>query len=86
MDLASSAEASRVILETTSWNNDTPPDIVWCCAGSSYPSLFIDSPIDKFQDQLSSNYLSSAYIAHAVLNLWLKPSSSEPPKTSPPPA
>ncbi|KAL8684756.1 MAG: hypothetical protein Q9218_008150 [Villophora microphyllina] len=83
-DLISSTEATRVLSETTSWNNNTPPDIVFCCAGSSYPSLFIDTPITKFQDQLSTNYLSAAYIAHAALNLWLKPPSSEPSDTSSP--
>ncbi|KAL8828612.1 MAG: hypothetical protein Q9170_006523 [Blastenia crenularia] len=84
-DLSSSAEATRVLSETTAWNNESPPDIVWCCAGSSYPSLFVDAPISTFQSQLEANYLSAAYIAHAALQLWLKPSSKASDTTSPPP-
>ncbi|KAI4179812.1 MAG: hypothetical protein L6R41_007630, partial [Letrouitia leprolyta] len=84
-DLSSSTEATRVLLETTAWNNDFPPDILWCCAGSSYPTLFVEAPVSSFQSQFESNYLSAAYIAHAALQLWLKPStkSSETSSSSP---
>ncbi|KAL8719995.1 MAG: hypothetical protein Q9181_007980 [Wetmoreana brouardii] len=75
-DLTSPTEATRVLSETTSWNNSSPPDILFCCAGSSHPSLFIDTPISTFQSQFSTNYLSAAYIAHAFLNLCLKPPAS----------
>ncbi|KAI4193046.1 MAG: hypothetical protein LQ346_004035, partial [Caloplaca aetnensis] len=81
-DLTSSPEATRVLSETTAWNNGTPPDIIWCCAGSSHPSLFIDTPISMFQSQFESNYLTAAYIAHAALQLWLKPSTSPDTTTS----
>ncbi|KAI4282206.1 MAG: hypothetical protein L6R38_003118, partial [Xanthoria sp. 2 TBL-2021] len=74
-DLTSSAEATRVLSETTAWNNNSPPDIVWCCAGSCYPALFIDAPITTHQSHFETNYLSALYIAHAALQLWLKPSS-----------
>ncbi|KAL9008424.1 MAG: hypothetical protein Q9173_006448 [Seirophora scorigena] len=83
-DLTSSTEATRVLAESTAWNNNSPPDIVWCCAGTSHPSLFIDTPISEFQSQFGSNYLSAAYIAHAAIQLWLKPSTlglQNPPKT-----
>ncbi|KAI4174718.1 MAG: hypothetical protein LQ343_002089 [Gyalolechia ehrenbergii] len=83
-DLSSSTEATRVLSDTTAWNNDSPPDIVWCCAGSSYPSLFVDAPVSTFQSHFESNYLSAAYIAHAVLQLWLKPSSKRSDPTTPP--
>ncbi|KAL8729884.1 MAG: hypothetical protein Q9166_004441 [cf. Caloplaca sp. 2 TL-2023] len=73
-DLISSTEATRVLSETTTWNNNTPPDIVFCCAGSSYPALFIDAPVSTHQSHFEANYLSAAYIAHAALQLWLKPS------------
>ncbi|KAL8916229.1 MAG: hypothetical protein Q9208_008627 [Pyrenodesmia sp. 3 TL-2023] len=75
-DLTSSSEASRVISESTTWNNDTPPDIIWCCAGAAHPSLFIETPVSMFQSQFETNYLTAAYIAHAALQLWLKPSAS----------
>ncbi|KAL8851285.1 MAG: hypothetical protein Q9221_003815 [Calogaya cf. arnoldii] len=81
-DLTSSAEATRVLSETTAWNNDSPPDIVWCCAGSSYPALFIDAPVTTHQSHFETNYLSAVYIAHAALQLWLKP-SQKPSDTSP---
>ena len=72
-DLTSASECVRVIDEVTSWNAGKPPDTVWCCAGSSYPDLFIDTPVEQLQAQMDSNYFSSAYMAHAVLTRWLKP-------------
>ncbi|KAI4261791.1 MAG: hypothetical protein L6R42_003015 [Xanthoria sp. 1 TBL-2021] len=74
VDLTSSAEATRVLSETTAWNNNSPPDIVWCCAGSSSPALFIDAPVTTHQSHFETNYLSALYIAHAALQIWLKPS------------
>ncbi|KAI1413992.1 NAD(P)-binding protein [Hypoxylon sp. FL1857] len=96
-DLTSSSEAVRVIDEVISWNSGSPPDIVWCCAGTSHPTLFVDTPVSEFQKQMNSNYFTSLYVAHAVLTHWLKgprketsPSTSTPASTSstttPPPA
>ncbi|KAL8964461.1 MAG: hypothetical protein Q9197_006917, partial [Variospora fuerteventurae] len=76
-DLTSPAEATRVLTESSTWNNNSPPDIVWCCAGTAHPTLFIETPVSEFQSQFESNYLTSAYTAHAALQLWLKPSSSD---------
>lgn len=56
----------------TSRNNGTPLDVVWCCAGSSYPTIFIDTPVAELRNQMDSNYFTSAYMAHATLNAWLK--------------
>ena len=64
-----------MVAESTSWNGGAPPDIVWCCSGSAYPSLFIDTPVEQFQAMLNSNYLSCAYMAHAILNAWLRPAA-----------
>ncbi|KAM3067240.1 hypothetical protein ACMFMG_005394 [Clarireedia jacksonii] len=72
-DLTSASECVRVIDEIVEWNGGNPPDTVWCCAGSSYPTLFIDTPVTQLQAQMESNYLSSAYMAHATLRSWLKP-------------
>ncbi|KAL8997529.1 MAG: hypothetical protein Q9169_003224 [Polycauliona sp. 2 TL-2023] len=77
-DLSSSTEATRVLSEAKAWNNDSSPDIVWCCAGSSFPALFIDAPVTTHQSHFENNYLSAVYIAHAALQLWLKPSSQKP--------
>ncbi|KAM7187778.1 NAD(P)-binding protein [Naviculisporaceae sp. PSN 640] len=75
-DVTTAEECARVVSETTAWNNDSPPDIVWCCSGSAHPTLFIDTPIDKFQTMMDSNYFSCVYMAHAILNLWLRPPSN----------
>lgn len=48
---------------------------MWCCAGSSHPTLFIDTPVSVFQSQIDSNYLTSLYMAHATLTAWLRPKS-----------
>jgi len=69
----------RIISEATTFNKNAPPDIVWCCAGSSYPTLFIDTPVDELKNQMDSNYFTSAYMAHAILRAWLKgPSKIHP--------
>ncbi|KAJ8069735.1 hypothetical protein OCU04_000159 [Sclerotinia nivalis] len=72
-DLCSPEECVRVIDEVVEWNGGIPPDTVWCCAGSSYPTLFIDTPVSQLQSQINNNYLTSAYMAHATLRSWLKP-------------
>lgn len=77
-DLTSPTECERVISEATALNNNLPPDIAWCCAGSSYPTLFIDTPAAELRNQMDSNYFSAAYMAHAILRAWLKPDSKTP--------
>ncbi|OTB10338.1 hypothetical protein K445DRAFT_323108 [Daldinia sp. EC12] len=77
-DLTLPSEATRVIDEVVSWNLGSSPDIVWCCAGSTHPTLFVDTPVSEFQKLMSSNYFTSLYMTHAVLTLWLKkPSRKE---------
>ncbi|KAI0816493.1 NAD(P)-binding protein [Xylaria sp. FL0064] len=70
-DVSIAAECARVIAEATAWNDGSPPDIVWCCSGSAHPTLFINTPIQQFQTMMDSNYFSSVYMAHAILNAWL---------------
>ncbi|SLM38664.1 Short-chain dehydrogenase/reductase SDR [Lasallia pustulata] len=72
-DLTSPSAGAQIIAETTSWNNNRPPDIVWNCAGSAHPGLFIDTPIEVLKSQIDTNYLSTAYLAHAALRAWLHP-------------
>ncbi|KAI2473113.1 NAD(P)-binding protein [Annulohypoxylon bovei var. microspora] len=72
-DVTTAPECARVVAETISWNGGFPPDIVWCCSGSAYPTLLIDTPVEQFQAMMDSNYFSCAYMAHAVLNSWLRP-------------
>ncbi|KAK4168385.1 NAD(P)-binding protein [Cladorrhinum sp. PSN259] len=81
-DVTTSEACSTVVAKSTAWNNDSPPDIVWCCSGSAHPSLFIDTPIEQFQKMMDSNYFSCVYMAHSILNAWLPSKSSSPP--SPP--
>ncbi|KAK0707981.1 hypothetical protein B0H67DRAFT_603101 [Lasiosphaeris hirsuta] len=77
-DVRVAAECARIIDVATAWNGDAPPDVVWCCAGSAHPSLFVDTPVEQFQAMMDSNYFSCVYIAHAVLNVWLRPSARSP--------
>ncbi|KAI8959584.1 NAD(P)-binding protein [Daldinia sp. FL1419] len=74
-DVTTSAECVRVVSEATAWNHGSPPDVVWCCGGSAHASLYIDTPPEQFQTMMDSNYFSCAYMAHAVLNAWLRPNS-----------
>ena len=75
-DLMLASESARILKEVTEWNKGSPPDIVFCCAGSCHPTLFIETPVEKLRQQMDSNYFSAAYIAHATLSLWLRPSSN----------
>ncbi|KAF1977225.1 NAD(P)-binding protein [Bimuria novae-zelandiae CBS 107.79] len=74
-DTTTAAECKRVVTEATEWNNGHAPDIVWYCSGSAHPTLFADTPIEKFQTMMDSNYFSCVYMAHATLNAWLHPSA-----------
>ncbi|KAI1115975.1 NAD(P)-binding protein [Nemania sp. NC0429] len=71
-DLTLPAESTRVIDEVVAWNSGNPPDTVWCCAGTSHPTLFVDTPVSRFEEQMNSNYFTSLYTAHATLICWLK--------------
>jgi len=81
-DLTLAAESARVITETAAWNSGSPPDIVWCCAGSCHPTLFVDTPVEKLKEQMDQNYFSAAYMAHATLRSWLKSSPNSNIETS----
>ncbi|KAI8670521.1 hypothetical protein NCS57_00523700 [Fusarium keratoplasticum] len=83
-DVTTATECARVIAEATAWNDGNPPDIVWCCSGSAHPSLFVDTPVEQFQTMMDSNYFSSAYMAHAALNAWLRPAIDGNTKTASP--
>lgn len=65
--------ATRVIAEATAWNNNQPPDIVWCIAGSSSPSFFLETPAGKARQQMDINYWSCWEMAQAILGEWLRP-------------
>jgi 3-dehydrosphinganine reductase len=69
-------ECQRVVDEVKAWNHNQTPDIVWCIAGSSHPSFFVDASIEQLQSQMDSNFWSSAYVAHAILKQWLAPSTT----------
>ncbi|KAG9243449.1 hypothetical protein BJ878DRAFT_396856, partial [Calycina marina] len=72
-DLTAPEESVRVIFEVTEWNDGNAPDVVWCCAGSSHPTLFIDTPVSILKSSMDSNYFTSLYMAHAILKAWLRP-------------
>ena len=76
-DLMDSEAAARVIEEVTAWNHGTPPDIVWCCAGTAHPTLFIETPIARHKQEMDSNYFSALYMAHPILKAWLKNTPSQ---------
>ncbi len=74
-DVTKPEENIRIITEVTEWNNGQPPDVVWANAGSSHPELFIDTPIETLHSQMDINYWAAAYLAHATLRSWLKPTT-----------
>ncbi|KAK6005285.1 hypothetical protein QM012_008064 [Aureobasidium pullulans] len=76
-DCTSPQDNTRILAETTSWNNSQAPDIVWANAGSSSPGLFIDTPLETHRAQMDTNYWASFYLAHATLKLWLAPQQTK---------
>ncbi|KAI1486514.1 NAD(P)-binding protein [Biscogniauxia mediterranea] len=89
-DLTNPSEAVRVMDEIVAWNASNPPDIVWCCAGSALPTLFVDTPIPRFHEQMDSNYFTGMHMAHAAMTCWLrtsrKPDAAGAPATAGAPA
>ncbi|KAI0481176.1 NAD(P)-binding protein [Xylariaceae sp. FL0804] len=71
-DLTLAPESVRVVEEVVVWNEGSAPDIVWCCAGTSHPTLFVDTPVSEFSTQMDGNYFTSLYMAHATLKCWLQ--------------
>ncbi|KAE9971613.1 hypothetical protein EG328_005485 [Venturia inaequalis] len=82
-DLSSASETERVLAEATAWNNGQSPDIVWSCVGVSRPALFLDTPLESHRMHMEVNYWSTCYLAHTVLNSWLKPATKASPPTEP---
>ncbi|KAF2969788.1 hypothetical protein GQX73_g3777 [Xylaria multiplex] len=76
-DLMIGSESVKVIDEVTAWNAGNPPDVVWCCAGSPHPALFVETPLSEFTSQMQSNYFTSLYTAHAVLGRWLNTTTTQ---------
>ncbi|KAI1976914.1 3-dehydrosphinganine reductase [Ophidiomyces ophidiicola] len=75
-DLRHADEADRVLTEVAVWNNDAPPDILWCCAGQALPGYFINTPPKTLKDQMDTVYWTAAFTAHATLRKWLTPTAS----------
>ncbi|KIW81699.1 hypothetical protein Z517_04725 [Fonsecaea pedrosoi CBS 271.37] len=73
-DLRAPESAPRILEEIKTWNNGEAPDLIFCCAGHCYPSFFADAPVDKLKDQMDTVYWSSAWMAHAAINMWKTPS------------
>jgi 3-dehydrosphinganine reductase len=76
-DLRLPESAPKILQEVKAWNNSEAPDLIFCCAGHCYPSFFADAPVDQLKDQMDTVYWSCAWMAHAAINMWKTPSSSE---------
>ncbi|PNS19891.1 3-ketodihydrosphingosine reductase tsc10 [Sphaceloma murrayae] len=84
-DVTSPEENTRLLNESTAWNNGTPPDIVWANAGSAHPTLFAETPIATLRSQMDINYWGAAYLSHAAISLFLRTPLPSPPPTTPQP-
>ncbi|KAK2625964.1 hypothetical protein QTJ16_005276 [Diplocarpon rosae] len=72
-DLSTEVAADWVIAEAMAWNHGQTPDIVWCMAGGSHPSLFLETPKSILRQQMDLNYWSCSDMAQAILGKWLAP-------------
>ncbi|KAK2750530.1 3-dehydrosphinganine reductase [Onygenales sp. PD_40] len=72
-DLIDPNESERVMKEATEFNDGVYPDIVWCCAGKSIPSYFLNATPETLKAQMDTNYWTAAFTAQAILKRWLAP-------------
>ena len=70
-DISDPTFATKLMAEATARNHDQPPDIVWCCAGITHPTLFKDTPPEVFRKVMDTNYFGSLYTAQAAMKSWL---------------
>ncbi|KAG9792263.1 3-ketodihydrosphingosine reductase tsc10 [Exophiala dermatitidis] len=84
-DLRSPDSAPEILRQVTDWNEGNPPDLVFCCAGNCQPGFFADVSIETLRGQMDTIYWSAAYMAHATLNLWKRPSTGARRRSVPPP-
>lgn len=68
--------AAGVLSQASQWNHGSPPDIVWCVAGTSEPGLFVDMDMASLRRQMDVNFYGTTDMAHAVLREWLSPAAS----------
>lgn len=76
-DLTDAETCVQVVKHTTEWNLGSPPDIVWSFVGVAYPHLFIETETSQLRAQMDLNYFANAFLAHAVLKIWLKEAGAE---------
>nr|OQO28239.1 hypothetical protein B0A51_05389 [Rachicladosporium sp. CCFEE 5018] len=81
-DVTRPSENKRILAETTAWNHNQPPDIVWQIAGSSTPGLFLETPIEALHAQMDLNYWAATYLSHATLKAWTTPASMSTNRTA----
>ncbi|KAF2761925.1 putative oxidoreductase,short chain dehydrogenase [Pseudovirgaria hyperparasitica] len=74
-DVTLASENTRILAESTAWNNGFPPDIVWQIAGASKPTLLLDSSLDTMHAQMDLNYWAAVYLARETMTAWLAASS-----------
>lgn len=70
-DVSTESYAKPLLDEVIAWNNGNPPDIVWTCAGLSFPELFVDMEMKSMRHHMDVNYWGTAEMAHAIMREWL---------------
>ncbi|KZZ95876.1 NAD(P)-binding domain protein [Moelleriella libera RCEF 2490] len=75
-DVSAPGYAAGVLSQASQWNHGSPPDIVWCVAGTSEPGLFVDMDMASLRRQMDVNFYGTTDMAHAVLREWLSPAAS----------
>lgn len=75
-DLESPDTAPEILETATQWNGGQPPDVILSCAGFCIPGFFASTNIKTLRAQMDTIYWSSAYMAHAALNKWLRQAQS----------
>ncbi|GAB7361157.1 hypothetical protein MBLNU230_g1190t1 [Neophaeotheca triangularis] len=79
-DLTQEPETQRILHETTHWNSNTPPQVIWTIAGVAWPQLFASTPTSTLHQMMDLNYWAPVYLAQAAMKAWLAldPATAEP--------
>ncbi|KAF2667854.1 NAD(P)-binding protein [Microthyrium microscopicum] len=77
IDLTSPAANTQLLADATQWNDNVPPPIIWANAGSAYPHLLADTPVDTLRSQMDIDYWAAAYLAKESIAAWISTSTND---------
>ncbi|CAG8744099.1 10276_t:CDS:10, partial [Acaulospora morrowiae] len=66
-DISKKDDSIRALNEASEKHSGRAPDVVICCAGISIPRVFIEQPIQEFENTMQINYFGALYTTHEAV-------------------